>query len=147
MCRVQYLPVVWLFGLVLTGCGGSTEPDTGTIEATSVTTGDPTDPDGYTLAVDGDQGRPFGTNAGPIVAEVVRKVDSRHAAAPKLALDPISVGEAGLKLAGDYGQFGALVREWLTISRSSYLSQTSSPAVWLTSWARQEVIADGDPLF
>lgn len=63
MCRAQHLSVVWLFGLVLTGCGGSTEPDTGTIEATSVTAGEPTDPDGYTLAVDGDQGRPFATNA------------------------------------------------------------------------------------
>jgi hypothetical protein len=63
MCRAQHLGLVWLFGLVLTGCGGSTEPDTGTIEATSVTNGEPTDSDGYTLAVDGDQGRPFATNA------------------------------------------------------------------------------------
>jgi hypothetical protein len=63
MYRLQHLSVVWLFALALTGCGGSTEPDTGTIEATSVTIGEPTDPAGYTLALDGDQGRPFGTNA------------------------------------------------------------------------------------
>jgi hypothetical protein len=63
MCRVQYLPVVWFLGLCVTSCGGSTEPDTGTIEATSVTTGEPTDPGGYTLTIDGDQGRPLGSNA------------------------------------------------------------------------------------
>jgi hypothetical protein len=63
MCRAQHLSVIWLFALALSGCGDSTEPGTGTIEVTSVTAGDPTDPDGYTLAVDGDQGRPFATNA------------------------------------------------------------------------------------
>jgi hypothetical protein len=63
MCRAQHLSAVWLFALVLTGCGDSTEPDTGTIEATSETAGEPTDPDGYTLAVDGDEGRPFAINA------------------------------------------------------------------------------------
>jgi Tol biopolymer transport system component len=63
MCRAQHLTIVWLFGLVLTGCGGSTEPGNGTLEVTSLTVGEPTDPDGYSLAVDGDQGRPFATNA------------------------------------------------------------------------------------
>ena len=53
-----------LAGLVLAACGGSTDPDdTGTIETTTVTTGAPPDPDGYTLTVDGDPGRPLGTNA------------------------------------------------------------------------------------
>jgi len=53
-----------LAGLVLAACGGSTEPDnTGTIETTSVTSGAPPDPDGYTLTLDGDPGRPLGTNA------------------------------------------------------------------------------------
>jgi Tol biopolymer transport system component len=62
MCRVQYFPVAWLVALLFSGCEGSTEVETGTIEATSVTTGEPTDPGGYTLTVDGDQGRTFGTN-------------------------------------------------------------------------------------
>jgi WD40 repeat protein len=52
-----------LAGFVLAACEDSTGPSTGTIETTSVTTGEAPDPDGYTLTVDGDQGRPLGPNA------------------------------------------------------------------------------------
>jgi WD40 repeat protein len=70
MCHIRHLLVLCLITLALNACGGSTEPDTGTIEATSVTTGEPTDPGGYTLAVDGDQDRPFGTNATLTISEL-----------------------------------------------------------------------------
>jgi hypothetical protein len=57
---------IWVVGLAALGaCGegqpGTTEPSTGGIEVTTVTTGDPADPDGYVLALD--QGhRAIGSN-------------------------------------------------------------------------------------
>src|SRR5437867_9057046 len=51
-------------------CGeGPVGPVTGSIEVTSVTLGDPTDPDGYTLTLDG-QARPIETNASVSVSDV-----------------------------------------------------------------------------
>jgi Tol biopolymer transport system component len=55
-------------GVLLTGCEPATEPveppsETGVIEVTSLTAGDPIDPDGYLLAVDGGPGTVFGTNS------------------------------------------------------------------------------------
>ena len=58
MSRGLYLSALWLLGALITGCGeGLTAPGKGAIEVTSVTAGDPTDPDGYTLAVDGGAGQ------------------------------------------------------------------------------------------
>jgi hypothetical protein len=51
----------WL--AVLWACGDApTGPATGTLEITTVTTGDRVDPDGYVVALDGD-GKPIGSNA------------------------------------------------------------------------------------
>jgi Tol biopolymer transport system component len=64
MSRVQYVNALWLFGGLLAGCGEDlTAPDRGAIEVTSRTVGDPTDPDGYTLAVDGGEDRALGPNS------------------------------------------------------------------------------------
>lgn len=43
--------------VVPTGAGPGPEPSAGTIEATSATTGEDPDPDGYTLTLDGGEGR------------------------------------------------------------------------------------------
>ncbi len=49
---------------LLASCGENLGPlSTGAIEVTSLTTGAQADPDGYTLRVDGDGGRPLGANA------------------------------------------------------------------------------------
>ena len=64
MSRVRYFNALWLLGGLVLACGEDlTAPETGTIEVTSVTGGDPTDPNGYALAVDGMAGRPLGTNS------------------------------------------------------------------------------------
>jgi Tol biopolymer transport system component len=64
MPRVQCLNTFWLLGGLLAGCGDDlTAPERGSIEVTSTTAGDPTDTDGYTLAVDGVEGRALGTNS------------------------------------------------------------------------------------
>jgi WD40-like Beta Propeller Repeat len=64
MSRVQFFNPLWLVVGLLTACGEDlTAPEMGTIEVTSVTAGDPTDPDGYTLAVDGVGGPALGTNS------------------------------------------------------------------------------------
>jgi Tol biopolymer transport system component len=57
---------------VFLACGdGPVEPTAkGTIEVTSVTSGDPSDPDGYILALDGGQGTALGTNSTLTVSEV-----------------------------------------------------------------------------
>jgi hypothetical protein len=64
MSRGLYLSALWLLGALITGCGEDlTAPGKGAIEVTSVTAGNPTDPDGYTLAVDGVTGHALGPNA------------------------------------------------------------------------------------
>lgn len=51
-------------------CGeGTTGPVTGSIEVTSITVGDPTDPDGYALTVDGET-RPIATNTSVTVSDL-----------------------------------------------------------------------------
>jgi hypothetical protein len=64
MSRVQCLSMLWLFGGLLVGCGGDlAAPEEGAIEVTSRTAGGPADADGYSLAVDGGEGRALGTNS------------------------------------------------------------------------------------
>jgi hypothetical protein len=64
MSRAWRLNTLWMLGTLLVGCGEDlTGPATGAIEVTSVTSGDPTDPDGYTLRIDGDGGRALGVNS------------------------------------------------------------------------------------
>lgn len=64
MSRVSRLGVLGMLGVLLAACGENLpEPVSGTIEVNSVTAGDPADPDGYTLRVDADGGRPLGTNS------------------------------------------------------------------------------------
>ena len=63
MSRAWCLNTLWMLGMLLVGCGENLTEPLGTIEVTSVTTGDPTDPDGYTLSIDGDAGRALGPNA------------------------------------------------------------------------------------
>jgi hypothetical protein len=62
MCRVR----LSLLLAALWGCGDTShtpaEPTTGSLEITTVTTGDGVDPDGYVVALDG-AGKPIGSNA------------------------------------------------------------------------------------
>ena len=58
----------WL--AALGACGDApTGPATGTLEITTVTTGDRVDPDGYVVALDGD-GKPIGSNATLMLSDV-----------------------------------------------------------------------------
>lgn len=71
MSRGLYLSALWLLGALITGCGEDlTAPGKGAIEVTSVTAGDPTDPDGYSLAADGGAGQALGTNASLTVLDL-----------------------------------------------------------------------------
>lgn len=72
MSRGLYFHALWLLGGLLTGCGEDlTAPQKGAIEVTSVTAGDPTDPDGYALAVDGVGGHALGPNATLTVSDLL----------------------------------------------------------------------------
>jgi TolB protein len=65
------LMVPLLFAPLLFACGENlTAPQTGTLEVTSVTAGDPADPDGYTLAIDGVAGPALGANASLTVPDL-----------------------------------------------------------------------------
>jgi WD40 repeat protein len=71
MSRILSFNALWLLGGLLTGCGEDlTAPGKGAIEVTSATAGDPADPDGYTLAVDGAGGRALGPNATLTVSDL-----------------------------------------------------------------------------
>ncbi len=72
MSRVRYFNALWLVVGFLTGCGeGLTAPQQGVIEVTSVTAGEPADPDGYTLTVDGVEGPALGTNSSLTVPDLL----------------------------------------------------------------------------
>jgi Tol biopolymer transport system component len=70
MTRVHSLTTMWMLGGLLTGCGENLTEPPGTIEVTTVTTGEPTDPDGYTLRIDSDAGRLLGVNSALRISEL-----------------------------------------------------------------------------
>lgn len=72
MSRVRFFNILCLLGGLLAGCSDDlTAPQNGAIEITSVTAGVPSDPDGYTLAVDGVAGRPLGTNSAITISDLL----------------------------------------------------------------------------
>ena len=71
MSRVWHLNTLSMLAALLLGCGEDLMgPRRGMIEVTSVTTGDPTDPDGYTVSLDGDAGRTLGANATLLISDL-----------------------------------------------------------------------------
>jgi len=71
LIRVRYLNALWLLGGLIAACGENlTAPGTGAIAVTSVTAGEPADPDGYTLAVDGVAGPALGANSSLTVPDL-----------------------------------------------------------------------------
>jgi len=78
--RVDLLPVrprrrslntLWLLGVLLAGCSDDpTGPGMGSIEVASITTGEATDADGYSVVMDGGEGRSIGPNATLTLSEV-----------------------------------------------------------------------------
>ena len=70
MSRVRYFSTLWLLGGLLAGCGEDLMAPPGAIEITSITAGEPTDPDGYTIAVDGVKGSALGTNSTLTVSDL-----------------------------------------------------------------------------